>query len=287
MQVDKKIRANKQDRENQGGAGVTMDKDKGALVAICRIMKEDETLDALAEFWQEEIYENSEKKCYKDLRNKVKGLTAELAEEEEKIKGSDNEDNEDEEKFYHKWEVGEDKQNRGPDRCTLGHALQLCENTTLLTVDEDDEHTFKPVQQGECKFKYCKKIQQADDDDANQNQKVVIIYYQSEKFYACTWDCCHFAVHYECYGGEKKDIQLKDLVKDKVKEGELKHELEEEKEVELQSYLVENGRRRTPYDCAPKGGRQYEIKEFMLRCQNKSVFELRQRQLEESKGNPQ
>ena len=61
-----------------------------------------------------------------------------------------------------------------------------------------------------------------------------------------------------------------------MKEGELKHELEEEKEVELQSYLVENGRRRTPYDCVPnKTDRQYEIKEFMLRCQNKSVFELR------------
>jgi hypothetical protein len=61
MEVDKKIRNNKKDREEQGGASVTMDKDKASLNAICRIMKEDVTLDALAEFWQEEIYKTSDK----------------------------------------------------------------------------------------------------------------------------------------------------------------------------------------------------------------------------------
>lgn len=67
---------------------------------ICRVMNEDETLDALAEYWQEEIYETSDKECYKKHRLTVKGVTAEEDEEEKKIKG-DVSDDEDEEKFYH------------------------------------------------------------------------------------------------------------------------------------------------------------------------------------------
>ena len=102
-----------------------LDKDKAALMAICQIMKEDTTLDSLAEWWQNDIYKESEKECYKELRLKKKGLTKELAAEEEKIKVSDD-DSENEPKFYDKWENKDGGKNKGPDRCTLGHALQLC-----------------------------------------------------------------------------------------------------------------------------------------------------------------
>ena len=42
-----------------------MERDINALRNVCQIMTEDDTLDALAEYWQEEIYEAADpKECY-------------------------------------------------------------------------------------------------------------------------------------------------------------------------------------------------------------------------------
>ena len=112
-----------------------MIKDKAALIAICQIMSELETLDALAEYWQEQIFKESDKDCYIKLRLDAKGQTKEEA---EIVKEYDDDDGE--EVFYQKWHIDEHLLHRGPDRCTLGHSLHRCENTPIQKVEDDDDN---------------------------------------------------------------------------------------------------------------------------------------------------
>ena len=44
-------------------------KDIACAKNLCQILPDLDTLDALAEYWQEEVYVESNKQVYKDLRN--------------------------------------------------------------------------------------------------------------------------------------------------------------------------------------------------------------------------
>ena len=112
-----------------------------------------------------------------------------------------------------------------------------------MIVDPDDDTSYTPINEGLCNWKHCGL--NPDKDRGIPNPK---IYYLDAVFYACQFDSCQFSVHEQCFGGELKNVKLKRQVV------EVKNEVsEEEKEVEednvmLESYLVENDRRRTPYD---------------------------------------
>ena len=54
---------------------------------------------------------------------------------------------------------------------------------------------------GQCKWKYCAKNDNREAGGANP-----MIDYLGETFYACKFDCCHFSVHEECFGGEKAKV---------------------------------------------------------------------------------
>ena len=42
--------------------------------------------------------------------------------------------------------------------------------------------------------------------EGNENDEKIIpkIDYTLDSFYACKFDCCHYAVHEECYGGTRE-----------------------------------------------------------------------------------
>ena len=98
-----------------------MIKDIAAFRAVCELMEETVTLDALAEYWQEQMYELSDKPMYIKYRALLKGQTVEEFEERK-----NDSDQEDEEPLYNKWQQAADAQDKGPDRCLKGHALHLC-----------------------------------------------------------------------------------------------------------------------------------------------------------------
>ena len=163
---------------------------------MCQLLPEMDTLDALAEYWQDEIYELSDKEHYKKIRknNALNNNTSASAAVETLI-----DDDDDVVVEYNKWEVNAANQNRGPDRCLLGHALYRCENTSLYFLDEEDD-SVQTVNGGQCKYKHCKK-----NDDINSGVATMIDYL-SEVFYACKYNCCHFSVHESCYGGGRMKV---------------------------------------------------------------------------------
>lgn len=121
-----------------------MKKDRAALDAVCALLKEDGTIDALAEYWLEEIYEQEEddvKPCYQKLRDELKtggGKPATPATAAPTPAADDaDDDSEEESKKYKKWKVNEEALHKGPDRCRLGHALEQCTKTALLVLDEE------------------------------------------------------------------------------------------------------------------------------------------------------
>ena len=164
---------------------------------MCQLLPEMDTLDALAEYWQEEIYVESDKEHYKKIRKDTANNNNPSASAAVETLIDDDDDVVVE---YNKWEVDLANQNRGPDRCLLGHALHRCENTSLLVLDEEDDSLYRTVNGGQCKYKYCKK-----NDNINSGIAIMIDYL-SEVFYACKFDCCHFAVHEACYGGERMEV---------------------------------------------------------------------------------
>ena len=48
---------------------------------------------------------------------------------------------------------------------------------------------------GPCNWKNCRKKGETGSGETPN------IDYLDEAFYACKFDCCHFAVHDDCYGG--------------------------------------------------------------------------------------
>lgn len=123
-------------------------------------------------------------------------------------------------------------------------------------------------------------------EGAGAGQKIQIDYV-SEVFYACKFDCCHFAVHEDCFGGAKSfaDIYKK---KEKVEiEEEKAYKQEEEKPIEMKScFETKSGYMRTPYDvivnkaatdetAAALEIREFERTEFPLKCGRGNVYELK------------
>ena len=111
-----------------------MERDINALRNVCQIMTESDTLDALAEYWQEEMYETPDPKpIYVALRLAAKKKAnaepeiIDLVEEDE------------DEIFYTKWGIDAALEHRGPDRCLLGHALHRCKEVALLVLDDEDD----------------------------------------------------------------------------------------------------------------------------------------------------
>ena len=104
----------------------------------------------------------------------------------------------DEDLYVNKWEKKLSERDKGPDRCLKGHALHYCKGTAILVLDENDGSSYNTMNNGPCMWKHCLKLQ-------NQGQTgggdTVKIDYLDEAFYACKFDCCHFAVHEACYGG--------------------------------------------------------------------------------------
>ena len=179
---------NKDDESAKG----QMLKDIAIAKNMMQILPDLDTLDALAEYWQEEIYEESNKECYKLIRKNLRNPPT-----NQTVDTPIDDDDDDDAVDYNKWEVDAANQNRGPDRCLLGHALHRCEYTSMLVLDEEDDSQYKTLNGGQCKWKYCTV-------NDNLNSGIAInIDYLSEVFYACKFDCCNFSVHEACYGGEK------------------------------------------------------------------------------------
>ena len=143
-------------------------------------MKETDTIEALGEYWDEKIYRAM---FYADGRP--------IAPEYLAIR-------DDEDIYVNKWEKKLGERDKGPDRCLKGHALHYCKGTAILVLDENDGSSYNTMNNGPCMWKHCLKLQ-------NQGQTgggdTVKIDYLDEAFYACKFDCCHFAVHEACYGG--------------------------------------------------------------------------------------
>ena len=92
-------------------------------------------------------------------------------------------------------------------------------------------------------WKNCLKKGEGDEDNENINPQID---YTLDSFYACKFDCCHYAVHEECYGGTREQEEVTETAEEKKETNE---EVKEEEKVALpESYLVQDGRHRTPYD---------------------------------------
>ena len=173
------------------------------------------TLDALAEYWLDEIWEQTDEKVkplyqrYRDEKANRGGVQVDQSEPAENVPDNDDEDDDDEDNLVkHGWKINDALKNKGPDRCRLGHALKACEKTALLQVDPDADDEYSSVSQAECKFKYC-KLYENTKEFGGPNPMVDFL---GSKFYACPFDSCLYAVHWDCYGGEHKNLELSDVM---------------------------------------------------------------------------
>ena len=155
------------------------------------------TIDALGEYWTEDIYTKSTKPKYIAIRNAAKGKEADDLD-------SGNDDDDDDKKFVNKWKIESEQTSKGPDRCLKGHSLQKCVKTPLMVLDLEDNSRYDQKNGGVCMYKYCKKNDNLD-SAAGTNP---IIDYLEETFYACGYDCCYFSVHEECFGGLEQNRDL-------------------------------------------------------------------------------
>ena len=144
------------------------------------------TVKALGEYWHDEIYTNSVKPKYIAIRNAAKGLKA----------NADDDSDVDEIEIENPYKVGLEQLNKGPERCLKGHSLSKCVKTPLMVLDQEDDNRYDQKYGGVCMYKYCKK-----NDNVERGHTNPVIDYTEETFYACRYDCCHFSVHEECFGG--------------------------------------------------------------------------------------
>ena len=120
------------------------------------------------------------------------------------------------------------------------------DKVALFEEDEDEDGAIRSVYTTQCKFKYCRKM-----DDDRTNAQAMDIDLVNETFYACQFCEQAYAVHEECYGGhdlsakvayEGIELLRDDFVIEEHKPAYLDEE--EEKEIDVWSYVEEETERR-------------------------------------------
>ena len=161
---------------------------------------------------------------------------------------------EDEEEVYAKWrdeykehlqnlkekddsddddDLMEEEQKR--DRCKLGHQLKFINKQALFHIDEDQENAVVQVTNHKCDYGGCPKNQIT--DTRPEPEKIQLM---TEKYYACVYLGCLFAVHYDCYGGvhqHSKHDEADDNQKALAFQAAEEQEVDDEDVATLYSYI--------------------------------------------------